>query len=135
MALPVTLHRKSTAALQLCYLLVRPSRKCISTSRWASLNEGRNVEVGNSSSEENDVKQQTYIDYSVLPIRKKKTEIDYDEGNSHDKPQDVSRKESGKSEISKSMVTNIYSIELNRSQVFSYRTAAVFSRKRRNRIS
>ena len=100
MNLPRTLLSKSTAALQLCYLLVRR----ISTAKFAVCCDGGSANLGRSASQEYDTREQTFIDYSVLPVRKKKTEYEHKEDLSHHKLQDVPRKEISESVLTNSMV-------------------------------
>ena len=96
---PRNLLRNSAAAVQLCFLLARRARSYFSTSINAIQNDGGNANLVHSTSEEDEVKEQSFIDYSVLPLEKK-TEKDA----AHHR-QDVSRKQICENGITKGTMT------------------------------
>ena len=105
MSLRGIVTRKGKAKLKLkSLLLVRRAPKfCFCTSTNFSQNE-ENTELKNVA--ENGAREAAFIDYSVLPFRKKKLEAEYEETSTDENSFAFSKQVEVESGISKSMIRN-----------------------------
>jgi len=97
---PGNISRNSAAAVQLCFLLARRARSYFITSTNTIQKDGGNICLENSTSEVDEVQEQSFIDYSVLPLTKERTEKD---AASH--RQDISRKQIRENGITKKKIS------------------------------